>query len=165
MRRYLIINSGVVVKIVDKDGAFDGALDFPGGAFDTVTDDFTNTYEVGETYDCDEWWVRNGFNTSLNVAIRGSKGELEGRARHFKMQQMPITLQVILPVLLQAQNSKALEIMTWLRSVWELLKIETTKEQDDPSYISSENFVSCGDCPYDIFEMLVEYDSIIPDVS
>ena len=160
MRTFLAILDTTVREIVQMDEVLDESrftVDY-----DTIVEDFTNSYILNETYRLSDYLIRNNqyFTTSSEFNIDNQISELWQRAVTFEREYITGSVYTILAVLEMNNNTKAADVRVWVKSIWSLYYSEKESLLADTGYISKEDFRGCGDCPHTVPELIAEYDAL-----
>ena len=159
MTTYLAILNSTVVEIVNIEGDFDAEAFSQD--YDTITVDVTGTYNLGDTYELEDYLIRNNLNVDSVIGQTPTKTTaLWSKANSFEREYIAGSMYTIIAVLLINNSIIGKAVSDWSRSIWDLYYQEKSFLESDNSYISYEDFRGCGDCPYTVPEMIAEFDLV-----
>jgi len=157
MRRLIYLKDAAVVKINDVDDLdedFDKNQDVD---FDTIVEDKTKTYSLGETYVVDEFLQRNNIHPNKGlISIERSCGI----AQKYIEDYLNKLSMLLVPVLISANSQVGIDVLNWVDSVVSKYQAEEAAVNADPDHTASTNYNSCGDCPYTNAEIKAAYDAL-----
>ena len=161
--RHLIIKDGKVIDLIISENSIENEMASL-GYFDEGYDMYPDEDGHFEMYDdfSDEAWESYylHFDDEDDKSVEEKISELWQKATDYEQKYISGSMYTVLAVLIEAENEKALEVSSWVRRIWDLYYTEKELILNDEMYRSDADFSLCGECPYSVPEIIVEYDKL-----